>query len=130
MMAPSADIAPVIVSEPLRNLRARPSPIREVAAEKYSIGLCISKDIVHISLTAHVAMMRILLMPIPGRILEIDIVSERLFLTSPQIGSFLAKSTVFPVLIERQCLCNTHGIHKQAISVSLAAASAHNPVPD
>ena len=127
-----ADIFAIIVKEFLWDLGSFTSPVNIIVADQNPVGLRIVKNIIIVLFTFLVAVMGILLMPVPGLILEVDIISIALLQTSLKIRPFAAEPWVIPVLTECHHFRNTHGVHEEVSTVLYlaltSAAGANYPV--
>lgn len=76
VVAPSADVMAVIVSEPLVYSWSNAAPISVFGADQDPIDLCIVLNVVRVRYTAFIAMMGIELQPLLVIVFEIDVVAK------------------------------------------------------
>jgi hypothetical protein len=84
------------------NPRAHPTPIDKLNSYQHPDRLAVMLNVATVGAPVRQAVMGIHLdPPLRGGMPMVDIVPERLFLTTPEVWPFLCESGIDPVLVER-----------------------------
>jgi hypothetical protein len=109
--------------------RAVASEIDEVITDQDLFGDSgITSEVERLERSICPAMPGVLLNPTSCRIAMVDVVPESNSIAAMQIRTFPSESKVVPILIEREGLCDPHGIHEEPGSSIFRCACPHDPV--